>query len=136
MSFLRILITGKRQPKGERVLLRLSKFFSPSHLLSIDKDLVRPRMEYASHVCGDPFTRPVWTECNQRLFISSTALYSYVQPSFPQTPQRCCISFYLFFAIFMLTACIYAEARPHFSQSLYARLNMHLQSFISSTGKL
>ncbi len=59
------------------ILYRLRQFLSPAQLLSIYRGLVRPRMEYASHVWeGAPHTQLSWTEWSLRLFVSAVLLLS------------------------------------------------------------
>ncbi len=57
------------------VLYRLRQFLSSAQLMFTYRGLVRPRMEYASHVWGGaPRTQLSWTEWSLRLFVSSVLL--------------------------------------------------------------
>ncbi len=53
---------GKSASAKLGVLYRLHQDFSPFQMLAIYKGLVRPCMEYASHIWGVPHTQLCWTE--------------------------------------------------------------------------
>ena len=135
------------------VLYRLRQFFSPAQLLSIYRGLVRPRMEYASHVWGGS----THTALLDRVEAKALRLISsppHTDSLLPLKFRRNVASLSIFYRYFHadcsseLANCmppplprprctrLSTHAHPYTVQTPYARVNQHLHSFIPHAGKL
>ncbi len=135
------------------VLYRLRQHFSPFQMLTTYKGLVRPCMEYASHVWGCSTHTVLLNRVESKAFplINSPPLTDSILP----LNLRCSVaSLSIFYRYFHanrssdLANCmppllprprstrLSSQAHPYTVQIPYTRVNRHLQSFILVIGKL
>jgi len=135
------------------VLHRLNQFFSPSQMLAMYRGLVRPCMEYASHVWGGSTHTALLDRVESKAFrlINSPPLTNCV---LPLKLRRNVASLSIFYRYFHancsseLANCmppplprprctrLSTLSHPYAVQTPNARVNQYLHSFIPSTGKL
>merc|ERR1712035_111623 len=144
---------AKTASKKMGVLWRMHQFFSPSQLLTVYKGLVRPCMEYASHVWGG-FTHTVLldrVESKAFRLINSPPLTDCLQPLLFRRNVASLSIFYRYFHAncsselancmpppLMRPRCtrLSTFSHPNTVQTPYARVDQYLHSFIPFTGKL
>ena len=135
------------------VLWRLRQFFSPPQLLSLYRGLIRPCMEYASHVWGGSTHTALLNRVESKAFrlISSPPLTNCLQSLKFRRNVASLAIFYRYFHGYCsseLANCmpppllrprctrLSTYSHPYSVQLPYARVNQYLHSFIPSTGKL
>ena len=135
------------------VLNRLRQFFSPQQLLSVYKGLVRPCMEYASHVWGGSTHTALLNRVESKAFrlINSPPLTDCLQSVSLRRDVGSLAVFYRYFhsdCSSELANCMppllrrprrtrhSTHSHPYSVQLPYARVNQYLHSFIPSTGRL
>ena len=148
-----IMSLAKSASKRLGVLSRLRSFFSPTQLLTLYRGLVRPCMEYSSHVWGgSPHTALLnRVESKAIRLINSPPLTDSLQPL---SLRRNVASLSLFYRYFNghcsseLSACIPPPLRrarstrlathshPYAVQLSNARVGRYSQSFMYATGQL
>ncbi|XP_050717656.1 uncharacterized protein LOC126999291 [Eriocheir sinensis] len=150
---LHILSLTKSASSRLGVLYCLRQFFSPAQLLSIYKGIVRPRMEYASHVWGGSTHTALLDRVESKALrlISSPPLTDSLLPlNFCRHVTSLSIIYRYFHAdcFSELANCmppplpqprctrLSSHAHPYTVQTPYARVNQHLHSFIPHAGKL
>ena len=151
---LHILSLTKSASSRLGVLYRLRQFFSPAQLLIHIQGPCPPSYGVCiSCVGGGPLTQLSLTEWSLRLFVSSALLLLlivfYLLNSAAMLPLfLSSIDIFMLTALLnLLTACLPSiprprcirlstHAHPYIVQTLYARVNQHLHSFIPHAGKL
>ena len=134
------------------VLNRLRQFFSPPHLLTLYRGLIRPCMEYASHVWGGSIHTALLNRVKSKAFrlIKSSPLIDCLQPLSHRRSVASLAIFYCYFhancssdlancmpLLVLRPRCTRLASSSH-SYSIHlsnARVN-HSQSFFPFSGKL
>ena len=135
------------------VLWRLRPFFSPSQLLTLYRGLIRPCMEYASHIWGGSTHTALLNRVESKAFrlISSPPLTDCLQSLNIRRNVASLSIFYRYFHGYCsseLANCmppplqrprctrLATSSHPYSVQPPNARVNQYLHSFIPFTGKL
>ncbi len=135
------------------VLYRLQHFLSPQQMLTIYKGLVRPCLEYASHICGGSTHTALLdrVESNDFRLIGSPPLTDCLLNLKSRRTVASLSIFYRYFHAHSsseLTDCmpppllrprrirLSTFAHPYSIQTPYARVNQYLHSFILFGGQL
>ena len=148
-----IISLAKSSCKKLGVLSRLRTFFSPAQLLTLYRGLIRPCMEYNSHVWGGSTHTALLNRVESKAFrlINSCPLTDSLQPL---SLRRNVASLSLFYRYYHghcsseLSASIpppmrrarntrlAANSHPYSVQLSNARVNRYSQSFMHATGQL
>ena len=144
---------AKSASKRLGVLSRLRSFFTPAQLLTLYRGLIRPCMEYSSHVWGGSTHTALLNRVESKAFrlINTPSLTDSLQPL---SVRRNVASLSLFYRYFHghcsseLSASIppplrrarntrqASNSHPFSVQLPYARVNRYSQSFMYKTGQL
>ena len=150
---LHISSLAKNACKKLGVLFRLSQFFTPQQLLALYRGLIRPCMEYASHVWGGSTHTQFLNRVESKAFrlINSSPLTDCLQPLSLRRDVASLAIFYRYFhsnCSSELANCmpppllrprctrLSTLSHPYTVQTPFARVNQYLHSFFVSTGKL
>ena len=134
-------------------LFRLRQFFTPHQLLALYRGLVRPCVEYASHVWGGSTHTQLLNRVESKAFrlVDFPPLTDCLQPLASRRDVASLAIFYRFFhancsselancmpPLLMRPRCtrLSTYSHPYSVQIPYARVNQYLHSFFVSTGKL
>merc|ERR1712035_253209 len=128
------------------ILLRLRPFFSPPQLLALYRGLIRPCMDYASHIWGSSTHTSLLNRVESKAFrlINSPSLTDCLQSLKIRRSVASLSIFYRYFhancsselANCMPPPRLSTLSHPYAVQTPNVRVNQYLHSFIPSTGKL
>ena len=143
---------AKTASKKLGVLSRLRQFFSPPQLLTLYRGLIRPCMEYASHVWGGSTHTALLDRVESKAFrlINSSPLTDCLQPLSHHRNVASLAIFYCYFhancssgldscmpTLLPLARCTrFSFSHPYSVHLSNARVTQYSQSFITLSGKL